>query len=189
MTIIFPQGIHHDTIDFDFEMFMYILKYYTTSKDNFNKEHQSFHEDIYFAYAVVSGTSLSPLVTKQGIIVLHEDLVYFVITPNASSNTGLKLKCHEYLMKQNTIFDFLSTFIKQPTVEQQLVQLLCQSAGYNMDAKWGYRSSEPNKTNIMSLSLSSIEYDKRIKTGQNLMIFYKKPAVRLQIFFMQIQKN
>ncbi|KAI8640965.1 hypothetical protein BD408DRAFT_418852 [Parasitella parasitica] len=169
LRILFPQGLLEDVkeycSDFDPKMLAHILDYYKSHKSKFLARHSQFNEDAYLAHAVVTGTPLSPLLTRQGIMVLLEELVYFVICENSSSvkQTSLKL-----LLDQDSIFN-----VSQPADFVDILRL----AGFSLEDKWQVRSQEPNVSSIHSIAFASIEYDDRLQVGQKLMMFRSNPFV------------
>jgi hypothetical protein len=174
LRILFPQGLLDDAkeykSDFDPNMFAHIIDFNKIHKSKFLSNHTQFNEDAYLAHAVVSGIPLNPLLTKQGIVVLLEELVYFVICNKSSSikQTSLKL-----LLDQDSIFDV------ERQEQNDFVNILCL-AGFNLKDKWQVRSQEPNLSSIHSIALANIEYDDRLRIGQKLMMFHSNPTVRMQ---------
>lgn len=172
LRILFPHGLLEDAkeykSDFDPNMFAHIIDFNKTHKSKFLSNHSQFNEDAYLAHAVVSGIPLNPLLTKQGIVVLLEELVYFVICDKSSSikQTSLKL-----LLDQDSIFD------ADRQEQDDFVDLLCL-AGFNLKDKWQVRSQEPNLSSIHSIALANIEYDDRLRIGQKMMMFHSNPTVR-----------
>lgn len=83
--------------------------------------------------------SQNPLLTKQAIIVLREELEYFSIPPKDSkattNNSGiandallnLKRKCGEYLLHKRNIFTALQRNVNKENnlAEQHLIDMLC----------------------------------------------------------------
>ncbi|KAG7663309.1 uncharacterized protein J8A68_003141 [[Candida] subhashii] len=111
------------------------------------------------------------LQSKPAIIVLREDLDFYVIPPfsgiNSEQMKQLKLGVSIELLKNKLIFSGLGYKFDQnqsphqqqhPTssglgpAEQHLFDMLC-SSGFDPTEKWGSRSLEPNKCVISSLSL------------------------------------
>ncbi|CEP15568.1 hypothetical protein [Parasitella parasitica] len=172
LRILFPQGLLEDAkeykSDFDPKMLAYILDHYKSHKSKFLAQHSQFNEDAYLAHAVATGTPLSPLLTRQGVVVLLEELVYFVICENSSSvkQTSLKL-----LLDQDSIFDANS----RPADFVDILRL----AGFGMEDKWQVRSQEPNVSSIHSIALASIKYDNRLQIGQKLMMFRNVGGIEL----------
>lgn len=111
------------------------------------------------------------LQNKPAIIVLREDLDFYVIPPisglNADQMRHLKLGVSENLLNNKLLFSGLGYDpTLPPTVdqklgpaEQHLFDMLC-SSGFERSGEWGSRSIEPSKCVISSLSLV------RLKTNQ-----------------------
>ncbi|KAK6458466.1 uncharacterized protein RJT20DRAFT_133898 [Scheffersomyces xylosifermentans] len=104
------------------------------------------------------------LQSKPAIIVLREDLDYYVIPPiaglNADQMRHLKLGVSTELIKNKLIFSGLGYDVNLPAsteqklgpAEQHLFDMLC-SSGFDPTGVWGSRSLEPSKCVISSLSL------------------------------------
>lgn len=141
----------------------------------------------------------NPLLNKQAIIVLREELDYFAITPSRAGFpakddllatgpvladlTGLKVKtaCGQYLLEQSKIFTALQRNISKENnvAEQHLIDMLCVS-GFSKDDEWGYRRMETGRTSIASLSLVMLKTagdGNQMATAQKLLLFWRKPAV------------
>lgn len=188
---MFPHGFSLDgkdeesnqsfcNVDFSIECLNYMLDYFQKARKEFRKENHEFTEDAYLAHAVASSIPLNPLLTKQGIIVLREELEYFVIALDKSTNiSDLKQKSGDLLIKQDLVFDALLKNIDEENnvAEYHLVDMLC-TAGFSKSDHWQQRSTEPHKACISSLSLVSLCQKNRLHIGQKLMMFWKKPAVR-----------
>ncbi|KAG0352777.1 hypothetical protein BG005_007831 [Podila minutissima] len=140
----------------------------------------------------------NPLLNKQAIIVLREELDYFAITPPRAGFpakddllatgpvladlTGLKVKtaCGQYLLEQSKIFTALQRNISKENnvAEQHLIDMLCVS-GFSKDDEWGYRRMETGRTSIASLSLVMLKTagdGNQMATAQKLLLFWRKPA-------------
>ncbi|KAG0029686.1 hypothetical protein BGZ81_003521 [Podila clonocystis] len=140
----------------------------------------------------------NPLLNKQAIIVLREELDYFAITPPKAGFpakddllatgpviadlTGLKVKtaCGQYLLEQSKIFTALQRNISKENnvAEQHLIDMLCVS-GFSKDDEWGYRRMETGRTSIASLSLVLLKttgQGNQMATAQKLLLFWRKPA-------------
>ncbi|KAL9541260.1 hypothetical protein MBANPS3_009217 [Mucor bainieri] len=174
LRILFPQGLVEDakeyTSDFDPVMLAHMLAFLQTAKTGFQARHSQFNEDAYLAHAVVSGIPLNPLLTKQGIVVLLEELVYFVICAHSSSIKQTSLKV---LLDQDSIFESVSNSQQ----DSHWVDLL-HSAGLASNDKWQVRSQQPNMSCIHSLALASIDYDDRLRIGQRMMVYHSNPTTR-----------
>lgn len=115
-------------------------------------------------------TGASVLQSKPAIIVLREDLDYYVIPPilglNAEQIRYIKLQVSEGLTKNKMIFSglgydpSLSPSVEQSLgpAEQHLFDMLC-SSGFEPAGKWGSRSPEPSKCVILSLLLVRLRPD------------------------------
>ena len=109
-------------------------------------------------------TSASVLQSKPAIIVLREDLDYYVIPPVAGCTVEdikhLKLEVANKLMSNKMIFSGLGYDTTLPTsvvqtlgpAEQHLFDMLC-SSGFDKREAWGSRSLEPGKCVLQSLLL------------------------------------
>ncbi|KAF9216692.1 hypothetical protein BGZ59_008518 [Podila verticillata] len=140
----------------------------------------------------------NPLLNKQAIIVLREELDYFAITPPKTGFpakddllatgpvltdlTGFKVKtaCGQYLLEQSKIFTALQRNISKENnvAEQHLIDMLCVS-GFSKDDEWGYRRMETGRTSIASLSLVMLKTagdGNQMATAQKLLLFWRKPA-------------
>lgn len=100
------------------------------------------------------------LQNKPAIIVLREDLDYYVIPEvpglNISQMRHLKLKVSEHLLNSKLIFSGLGynpySNNELGPAEKHLFDMLC-SSGFDPAGKWGSRSLEPSKCVILSLLL------------------------------------
>ncbi|KAF8664620.1 hypothetical protein AX16_000719 [Volvariella volvacea WC 439] len=146
----------------------------------------------------------NPLITKQAIIVLREELEYFSIPPkdgeastdsNGIANESLldiKRRAGDYLMDKRQIFTALQRNVNKENnvAEQHLIDMLCMS-GFNRDDEWGYRALEPSRCCISSIALvllktginhtqggeRPVEVDyQQMNTAQKLLLFWRKPA-------------
>ncbi|KAF7325689.1 hypothetical protein MKEN_00418900 [Mycena kentingensis (nom. inval.)] len=146
----------------------------------------------------------NPLLTKQAIIVLREELEYFTIPPKAdpagTDANGLaneqllevKHQGGEHLMDKRNIFTALQRNVNKENnvAEQHLIDMLCMS-GFNRDDEWGFRALEPSRSCISSIALvllktgithspdnsKPVEVDyAQMATAQKLLLFWRKPA-------------
>lgn len=113
-----------------------------------------------------SDVNQNPLLTKQAIIVLREELEYFSITtPGAPERVdehglaneelrALKRAAGEALASKRQIFTALQRNVNKENnqAEQHLIDMLCMS-GFNRDDEWGFRACEPNRNVISSMAL------------------------------------
>lgn len=148
-------------VNFDPESFEYILQ-------TFGDAHADLHGMGHLS-PQVSGTSrfdssASVLQTKPAIIVLREDLDYYVIPPVAGCTPEdvkhLKLEVANNLMANRMIFSGLGYDTSLPSsvnqslgpAEKHLFDMLC-SSGFDKREAWGSRSLEPSKCVLQSLLL------------------------------------
>lgn len=154
--------------------------------------------DTQWAYELAN----NPLLTKQAIIVLREELEYFVIPqPNSAAKTDengapnnnlfkLKLDAGNSLLQRQNIFTALQRNVNKENnvAEQHLIDMLCMS-GFNRDDKWGYRALEPSRCCITSIALVLLNTgiiagpgkeakidSNQMMTAQKLLLFWRKPA-------------
>lgn len=109
-------------------------------------------------------TGANVLQSKPAIIVLREDLDFYVIPPilgiNAEQIREIKLEVSAILAKNKLIFSGLGFDPSLPPsvdqtlgpAEQHLFDMLC-SSGFDLSGIWGSRSAEPSKCVILSLLL------------------------------------
>jgi hypothetical protein len=130
---------------------------------------------------------------RAGIIVLREDLDFYVIPPRpdveAAEMTGIKRAAGRALLKQDGIFSGLRRSDEAGTTEQHLIEMLT-AGGFNKDDAWGHRACEPSKAVICSLALARLRTDIRTDgsaagaggaqagMAQKLLLFWRKPARR-----------
>ncbi|KAG6819472.1 hypothetical protein H0H93_011512 [Arthromyces matolae] len=148
--------------------------------------------------------SQNPLLTKQAIIVLREELEYFSIPvkdidaltdQNGIANETLldiKRRSGDFLMEKRSIFTALQRNVNKENnvAEQHLIDMLCMS-GFNRDDEWGFRALEPSRCCISSIALvllktgivhhpngeKPVEVDySQMGTAQKLLLFWRKPA-------------
>ncbi|KAG5978983.1 hypothetical protein E4U55_005682 [Claviceps digitariae] len=126
---------------------------------------------------------------RAGIIVLREDLDFYVIPPRADiSQTemiAIKRAAAHALQKQGGIFSGLKRSDEPGTTEAHLIEMLT-AGGFNHDDTWGHRAGEPNKAVICSLALARLRSDIKgndmgtsaVGMAQKLLLFWRKPARR-----------
>ncbi|CAO3616528.1 unnamed protein product [Cunninghamella echinulata] len=152
-----------------------------------------------------STSLLYSFMTKRVIIILREELEYYVIPLNYQhqheheqqqlkkiSIQSLKYNAGIQLVNENNIFQPLIKNIKKEnnTAEQHLVDMLCD-AGFSTSSSWAHRNLEPRKTCILSISLLQVNlsnFDQKITLAQKLLLFWKKPAVRSYIIYYKYNK-
>ncbi|EEP80799.1 conserved hypothetical protein [Uncinocarpus reesii 1704] len=126
---------------------------------------------------------------RAGIIVLREDLDFYVIPPHAGIDhpemMEIKRAAGKALLRQDGIFSGLRKSDEAGTTEQHLIEMLT-AGGFNHDDRWGHRAGEPNKAVICSLGLAKLRTDIRgditgnnaVGMAQKLLLFWRKPARR-----------
>ncbi|KAI2794330.1 putative dipeptidyl peptidase 3 [Penicillium oxalicum] len=126
---------------------------------------------------------------RAGIIVLREDLDFYVIPPRADIGheemLEVKRAAGRSLLKQNGIFSGLRKSEEVGSTEQHLIEMLT-AGGFDRDDTWGHRAPEPNKAVICSLALAKLRTDIRgdiagsnaVGMAQKLLLFWRKPARR-----------
>ncbi|KAH8105162.1 hypothetical protein BXZ70DRAFT_919617 [Cristinia sonorae] len=200
-------------VDFDPDCFSYVLTFFKNASDAFYGTPSSPGLFAAQQHLVDGGsptsdfgpsTSQNPLLTKQAIIVLREELEFFAIPPKsgqAATNANgianaalldLKRKCGNHLLHQRNIFTALQRNVSRENniAEQHLIDMLCMS-GFDREDEWGYRALEPSRCCISSIALVllktgiqhqpgtdrpvSIDYP-QMGTAQKLLLFWRKPA-------------
>lgn len=126
---------------------------------------------------------------RAGIIVLREDLDFYVIPPKVeiSQHEMLEVKraAARSLQQQDGIFSGLKRSDEPGTTEAHLIEMLT-AGGFNREDQWGHRAGEPNKAVICSLALARLRSDIRgnemgsnaVGMAQKLLLFWRKPARR-----------
>ncbi|CAG8949303.1 hypothetical protein HYFRA_00004929 [Hymenoscyphus fraxineus] len=137
----------------------------------------------------MSGSAREMLQDRAGIIVLREDLDFYVIPPRADIEQkemiDVKRAAGKALLKQDGIFSGLRRSEETGTTEQHLIEMLT-AGGFNHEDHWGHRANEPNKAVICSLALARLRTDIRgaemgsnaVGMAQKLLLFWRKPARR-----------
>jgi hypothetical protein len=188
---MFPQGFitsQNDIchVNFDHQALTYILDQFQLFK---KEQYFNGNKEKAITYHSTVAMPLDPFHDKQGMIVLREELEYFIVAiAEKPTLTCLKNECTQAMIKQDQIFDSLmeSTAHKETSelltdatnvqAEHQLIDLLCQ-AGFTKQDRWAHRWMESNKMYISSISVVAIQYRNRLFVGQKLMMFWRKPAV------------
>jgi hypothetical protein len=181
------------SVDYNPDCLDFVLRFLDFTNSTFADE-RSMREDIFLASAALGDTSAInsvqyQLLTKQAIIVLREELEYYVLPPKSIPGQAtitmnhIKLACGEKLVSQNQIFAPLERNIKKEenAAEQHLIDMLCQS-GYSRSDEWNHRALEPKQTCIMSIALTKLQTaseETYLPTAQKMLLFWKKPAVSL----------
>ncbi|KAJ7065037.1 hypothetical protein C8F01DRAFT_1054648 [Mycena amicta] len=201
-------------VDFDPDCFQYVLTFFRTASEAFygtatTQGLVAFQQHLLDAPPVGSPGAAdlqgqNPLLAKQAIIVLREELEYFTIPPktdeaatdaNGIANEQLlqvKREGGEHLMQKRNIFTALQRNVNKENniAEQHLIDMLCMS-GFNRDDEWGFRALEPSRSCISSIALvllktginhspdnsKPVEVDyAQMATAQKLLLFWRKPA-------------
>ncbi|KAH9031051.1 hypothetical protein EDB85DRAFT_2133519 [Lactarius pseudohatsudake] len=184
-------------VDFDPDCFSFVLQFFRSSSDAFYGTDTS--PGLYHAQQHLIDTSptsdfapnQNPLLSKQAIIVLREELEYFSIPPK--SMLDLKRDCGKYLLEKRSIFTALQRNVNKENniAEQHLIDMLCMS-GFDREDEWGFRALEPSRCCISSIALVllktgihhpatsgekqvTIDYN-QMATAQKLLLFWRKPA-------------
>ncbi|KAJ4296661.1 ATP-binding cassette, regulator of translational elongation [Kalmusia sp. IMI 367209] len=136
------------------------------------------------------GSARDMLQDRAGIIVLREDLDFYVIPPHRDISQPemieVKRAAGEALLKQDGIFSGLRKSEEPGTTEQHLIEMLT-AGGFNHDDRWGHRAGEPNKAVICSIALARLRTDIKgndlansnaVGMAQKLLLFWRKPARR-----------
>ncbi|TDZ28752.1 WHI2-like protein [Colletotrichum spinosum] len=126
---------------------------------------------------------------RAGIIVLREDLDFYVIPPRPEISQPemmeVKRAAGKALLRQDGIFSGLKRSDEPGTTEAHLIEMLT-AGGFNHDDSWGHRAGEPNKVVVCSLALARLRSDIRandmnnnaVGMAQKLLLFWRKPARR-----------
>ncbi|KAF8473915.1 hypothetical protein BDZ91DRAFT_770327 [Kalaharituber pfeilii] len=126
---------------------------------------------------------------RAAIIVLREDLDFYVIPPYADISPQdymeVKRACGRVLLKQSGIFSGLKSSNEAGSTEQHLIEMLT-AGGFDVNDSWGHRACEPNKAVICSLALARLrtlktqdgEANHAANMAQKLILFWRKPARR-----------
>lgn len=121
------QGEQVCPVDFDPACLKFVLDFY----EKVQKQHAQVSEEAYIANVAVSGLSPMhcPLLTKPAVIVLREELDYFVLPQQQKGGqqqqqqqliTELKIKAGDYLKQQDLVFEALQRNIeKENNVAEQ----------------------------------------------------------------------
>lgn len=148
-------------VNFDPSCFEYILQVFGAAQNALH-EMATLSPQISGASRIDSAASV--LQTKPAIIVLREDLDYYVIPPTQSCRAEdmrhLKLEVASQLLDNKAVFSGLGYDTTLPitktqtlgVAEQHLFDMLC-SSGFEKNELWGNRTLEPFKCVVQSLLL------------------------------------
>jgi hypothetical protein len=197
-------------VDFDPDCFEFVLSFFKNASDSFygsgnNQGLFAAQQHLLDSPGPMSdlgpNNSQNPLLSKQAIIVLREELEYFSIPKeekNGKTQTGVsdemmldvKRRCGDYLMDKRQIFTALQRNVNKENnvAEQHLIDMLCMS-GFDRADQWGFRALEPSRCCISSIALvllktgivhsadtpAWVDYN-QMATAQKLLLFWRKPA-------------
>jgi G patch domain-containing protein 1 len=192
---LFPEGHMHGfsegdavQVDYDPASLQYML-------DFFRNVAQSIPQEPTPGSSQDGDASMEPLGSRDeasrraGIIVLREDLDFYVIPPRSDISqpdmVEVKRAAARALQQQDGIFSGLKRSDEPGTTEAHLIEMLT-AGGFNHDDHWGHRAGEPNKAVICSLALARLRSDIRgnemgnnsVGMAQKLLLFWRKPARR-----------
>ncbi|KAH9486474.1 WHI2-like protein P4H10.16c [Psilocybe cubensis] len=196
-------------VDFDPDCFQFVLTFFRNASDNFygtatNPGLFGAQQHLFESPDFSPQTSQNPLLSKQAIIVLREELEYFSIPPKdgkaATDHNGIandtmldiKRRSGDYLIDKRNIFTALQRNVNKENnvAEQHLIDMLCMS-GFDREDEWGFRALEPSRCCISSIALvllktgiihhpngeKQVEIDgAQMATAQKLLLFWRKPA-------------
>lgn len=148
-------------VNFDPGCFEYILRIFGEAQHDL-QEMSHLSPQISGSSRIDSAASV--LQAKPAIIVLREDLDYYVIPPVVGCTTEdmqhLKLEASSQLLDNKMVFSGLGYDVNLPptkvqtlgVAEQHLFDMLCTS-GFEKNEVWGSRSMEPSRCVVQSLLL------------------------------------
>ena len=186
-------------VDFDPACMDYVLDFYHEAQEAGEQQRLANPTSQLQQQQQAQLAAQNPLLNKQAIIVLREELDYFAITPPKAgfpakedvpatgpvladkTKVNVKTLCGTHLLEQRKIFTALQRNINKENnvAEQHLIDMLCVS-GFSRDDEWGYRDIEPKKTSIVSIALVMLKTTgsgNQMATAQKLLLFWRKPAV------------
>ncbi|KAJ3751577.1 hypothetical protein EV360DRAFT_89602 [Lentinula raphanica] len=176
-------------VDFDPDCFQFIVSFFRNASESF------YGTDIFpglfsAQQHLLEGShefgnpppSQNPLISKQAIIVLREELEYFSIPPKDGSvkinQNGIAGEALRNVNKENNV------------AEPHLIDMLCMS-GFDREDEWGFWALEPSRCCISSIALVllktgithhpggdkvvEVDYQQRA-TAQKLLLFWRKSA-------------
>jgi len=175
-------------VDFDPDCFQFVLSFFRTASETFygtdttpglfSSQQHLLDAPATNDFTNTNPPSQNPLISKQAIIVLREELEYFSIPPRDASAAGggdlkmdlngvgkeqlemgvsmgkIKQRCGDYLMGKRSIFTALQRNVNKENnvAEQHLIDMLCMS-GFDREDEWGFRALEPSRCCISSIAL------------------------------------
>lgn len=169
---LFPNGVFVDIngnqmqnltendivyVNFDPVCFQYIIDSFAKAAEKLPLDSKV---EVYDSFQTPDADVLSD---KPAIIVLREDLDYYVIPPHKGLNPqnirAMKAAAGSYLVSRTNVFEGLGYGKKKKLgpAEEHLLEMLC-SSGFQIDSNWGHRTTEPNKTVLTSLALVDLKH-------------------------------
>lgn len=169
---LFPNGVFVDVngnvitnlteedivyVNFSPDCFQYIVDSFGSAA---KKLPETAKPEVYDSYTT---PDLEVLNEKPAIIVLREDLDYYIIPPQKGISPqgvrAIKSAAGSYLVDNKKVFEGLgyAPGKKLGPAEEHLLEMLC-SSGFSVDSDWGHRSSEPGKTVLTSLALVDLKH-------------------------------
>ncbi|KAK2796855.1 hypothetical protein FQN51_008945 [Onygenales sp. PD_10] len=198
---LFPNGLLPDghmgtfhegdvyPVDYDPASLQYMLDFFRSVAQSIPSSTPSPTTAPEGEYDPMQNSTRDMLQGRAGIIVLREDLDFYVIPPTVDIDhpemIEVKRAAGRALLKQDGIFSGLRKSDEAGTTEQHLIEMLT-AGGFNHDDRWGHRAGEPNKAVICSLALAKLRTDIRgdlannnaVGMAQKLLLFWRKPARR-----------
>jgi len=197
---LFPNGLlpdgHLNTyhegdafqVDYDPASLQYMLEFFRNVAQTIPTSESPSADADAIPIEPMAGSAREMLQDRAGIIVLREDLDFYVIPPKPDIEQPemieVKRAAGKALLRQDGIFSGLRRSEETGTTEQHLIEMLT-AGGFNHDDIWGHRANEPNKAVICSLALARLRTDIRSDMGNNavgmaqkLLLFWRKPARR-----------
>lgn len=190
------MGTFHDgdvyPVDYDPASLQYMLDFFrgvAQSIPSSSPSPSASAENDPVAIEPFAGSAKDMLQDRAGIIVLREDLDFYVIPPHKDIEQGemieVKRAAAKSLLQQNGIFSGLRRSEETGTTEQHLIEMLT-AGGFDHEDKWGHRAGEPNKAVVCSLALARLRTDIKgdlaggnaVGMAQKLLLFWRKPARR-----------
>ncbi|KAK2802953.1 hypothetical protein FQN50_007198 [Emmonsiellopsis sp. PD_5] len=198
---LFPNGLLPDghmgtfhegdvyPVDYDPASLQYMLDFFRSVAQSIPSSTPSPTTSPEGEYDPMQNSTRDMLQGRAGIIVLREDLDFYVIPPAVDIDhpemIEVKRAAGRALLKQDGIFSGLRKSDEAGTTEQHLIEMLT-AGGFNHDDRWGHRAGEPNKAVVCSLALAKLRTDIRgdlannnaVGMAQKLLLFWRKPARR-----------
>ncbi|KAF9891280.1 hypothetical protein FE257_004844 [Aspergillus nanangensis] len=200
---LFPNGLLPDghmgtfqegdiyPVDYDPRSLQYMLDFFRSVAQSIpsSSPSASTSPDLDMSSDSMQGSTRDMLQDRAGIIVLREDLDFYVIPPRTDIDHAemieVKRATAKALLQQDGIFSGLRKSEEIGSTEQHLIEMLT-AGGFDRDDRWGHRAPEPHKAVICSLALAKLRTDIRgdlsnnnaVGMAQKLLLFWRKPARR-----------